>query len=136
PLLSAAMRSITINPVWNVPSSIVENEYLPAQKEDPDLFTRLGLQTVPTLDGKLHVYQLPGNDNVLGRARFNFPNRFLVYQHDTPETHLFDEPARAYSHGCIRVENAFYYAAALLAIAAPEKAFSHDRLRAMIGDDE
>jgi murein L,D-transpeptidase YcbB/YkuD len=136
PLLSAAMRSITINPVWNVPQSIVENEYMPALKEDPDLFARLGLQTVPTLDGKLHVYQLPGNDNVLGRARFNFPNRFLVYQHDTPETYLFEQSERAYSHGCIRVENAFDYAEALLSIATLEKAYTKDRLRRMVGDEE
>ena len=46
------------------------------------------------------MFQPPGERNALGQIRFNFPNKFLVYQHDTPEKHYFAHDKRAYSHGC------------------------------------
>ena len=136
PLLSAAMTSITVNPIWNIPASLIENEYLPALVRDPGLAERMGLKIERGSSGKVRIYQPPGDDNVLGRIRFNFPNRFQVYQHDTNERSLFAEPAPDSSHGCIRVEKPFAYAAALLAIAAPEDGYSEDRLRSLIGDRE
>ena len=51
----------------------------------------------------MRIWQPPGDRNALGRIRFNFPNKFLVYQHDTPDKHLFAHEKRAYSHGCMRV---------------------------------
>ncbi len=53
----------------------------------------------------MHIFQPPGAGNALGRIRFNFPNKFLVYQHDTPDKYLFAKDKRAYSHGCMRVQN-------------------------------
>jgi murein L,D-transpeptidase YcbB/YkuD len=58
--------------------------------------------------------QDPGPANALGRVKFMFPNRYLVYLHDTPSRDLFDETARAFSSGCIRVERPFELAALLL----------------------
>ena len=58
-----------------------------------------------TVGGRLTVRQLPGEDNALGRIAFMFPNDHAVYLHDTPSRELFDEDARAFSHGCIRVED-------------------------------
>ena len=55
-------------------------------------------------DGSVRVYQPPGESNALGRIRFNFPNPFLVYQHDTPDKNLFAQDKRALSHGCMRVQ--------------------------------
>ena len=55
--------------------------------------------------GRLTVRQPPGEDNALGRLAFMFPNDHSVYMHDTPSQQLFDEETRAFSHGCIRVED-------------------------------
>ena len=99
------MKYITVNPTWNVPPSIVHNEYLPALAQDPTVLARMGLKVVNNRDGSVHIYQPPGDNNALGRIRFNFPNRFLVYQHDTPDKHLFAHDKRAYSHGCMRVQD-------------------------------
>src|SRR6185437_3557039 len=52
----------------------------------------------------------------LGRIRFNFPNKFLVYQHDTPDKYLFAKEERAFSHGCMRVQNPDQYASVLVNI--------------------
>ncbi len=136
PLISAAMKSITINPFWNVPQSIAEDEYFPALKRDPELAERIGLKIETKANGQIRIYQLPGDRNVLGRIRFNFPNKFLVFQHDTDDTDLFELEVRASSHGCMRVENPFSYAAALLSIVAPDAGYSEQRLRALIGDSE
>jgi len=136
PLISAAITSITINPIWNVPPSIAEEEYLPALARDPDMAKHTGLKIERKPDGTLHFYQPPGDANVLGRIRFNFPNKFLVYQHDTDAPELFGLDLRAASHGCMRVENPFRYAAALLAIVAPDEDYSEERLRSLIGDNE
>jgi L,D-transpeptidase YcbB len=136
PLISATMKSITINPVWNVPQSIAEDEYLPALARDPDLAAQMGLRIETKTNGQIRVYQPPGDFNVLGRIRFNFPNKFLVFQHDTDDTGLFGLEVRASSHGCMRVENPFSYATALLSIVAPDAGYSEQRLRALIGDSE
>ena len=44
PLLTETMKYITVNPTWNVPPSIVNNEYLPALQQDPTVLTRMGLR--------------------------------------------------------------------------------------------
>ncbi len=78
------MKFITVNPTWNVPPSIIYNEYLPALQQDPTVLQRMGLKLERARDGSIHISQPPGEANALGRIRFNFPNKFLVYQHDTP----------------------------------------------------
>ncbi|MBC9879693.1 L,D-transpeptidase family protein [Bradyrhizobium sp. INPA01-394B] len=136
PLLSASMTSLTLNPIWNMPDQMVEREILPRLKQDPDLLDRLGLKTERRVDGTLRLYQAPGDGNAEGRVRFNFPNKFLVYQHDTPDRRLFDQDARAYSHGCVRVENAIYYAGFLLASAYPGEQYPPERLFSLFGPNE
>src|SRR6478609_70400 len=74
--------NITVNPTWNVPPSIIYNEYLPALQQDPTVLQRMGLKLERARDGSIHISQPPGEANALGRIRFNFPNKFLVYQHD------------------------------------------------------
>jgi len=136
PLLTAAMKYITVNPTWNVPPSIVQNEYLPALQQDPTVLSRMGLHVVNNSDGSIHIFQPPGDGNALGRLRFNFPNRFLVYQHDTPDKGLFAHDARAYSHGCMRVQDPPKYAEILLNIARPTEGWTADRVRRMYGSSE
>jgi murein L,D-transpeptidase YcbB/YkuD len=136
PLLSETMKFITVNPTWNVPQSIVYNELLPIyETSNPGIFAQQGLKVEQGRDG-IRVYQPPGDKNALGRVRFNFPNKFLVYQHDTPEKHLFAKETRAYSHGCMRVQDPIKYAEVILTYAVPKEKYTQDRLRKMFGDNE
>jgi murein L,D-transpeptidase YcbB/YkuD len=136
PLLSEPMRFITVNPTWNVPPSIIQNEYLPALQQDPTALERIGLKVEYNRDGTVHVYQPPGDRNALGRIRFNFPNKFLVYQHDTPDKHLFANEKRAFSHGCMRVQDPLKYGEVLLSIALPKEGYTQERLHRMFGSAE
>ena len=136
PMITASMKFITVNPTWNVPPSIIQNEYLPALEQDPNALERIGLKVRQDPDGTVHVYQPPGAGNALGRIRFNFPNKFLVYQHDTPDKYLFKRTKRAYSHGCMRVENPLTYATKLLSIELPSKRYNEARLESMFGGNE
>jgi L,D-transpeptidase YcbB len=136
PLLTETMKYVTINPTWNVPPSIVYGEYLPALQQDPTVLERMGLKVVNNRDGSVHIYQPPGEANALGRIRFNFPNRFLVYQHDTPDKHLFAHDARAYSHGCMRVQDPAKYAEVLFNIARPSENWTADRIKRLFGTGE
>jgi len=136
PLLSETMKYITVNPTWNVPPSIVYNEYLPALQQDPTVLERMGLRLEHNRDGSVHISQPPGEANALGRIRFNFPNKFLVYQHDTPDKHLFAKEERAFSHGCMRVQNPDQYAAVLLNITLPNERYTPEKIRSMYGSSE
>lgn len=136
PITTAAMKFITVNPTWNVPPSIIANEYLPAVRQDPGVLERMGLRMEQNRDGTVRIYQPPGDRNALGRIRFNFPNKFLVYQHDTPDKHLFAHSKRAYSHGCMRVENPLMYGEKLLSLARPSEGYTQDKLRGMFGSSE
>jgi murein L,D-transpeptidase YcbB/YkuD len=136
PLLTETMKFITVNPTWNVPPSIIYNEYLPALAQDPTVLTRMGLKLDRAKDGSIHISQPPGEANALGRIRFNFPNKFLVYQHDTPDKNLFAKDERAFSHGCMRVQNPDQYAATLLGITEPNEHYTADKIRSMYGHSE
>lgn len=136
PLLTETMKYITVNPTWNVPPSIVYNEYLPALQQDPTVLQRMGLKLEQNRDGSVHISQPPGEANALGRVRFNFPNKFLVYQHDTPDKHLFARDERAFSHGCMRVQNPDQYASVLLNITMPNEKYTPERVRSMYGKSE
>ena len=136
PMLTETMKFITVNPTWNVPPSIIYNEYLPALQQDPTVLQRMGLRLERNRDGTIHISQPPGEANALGRVRFNFPNKFLVYQHDTPDKHLFARDERAFSHGCMRVQNPDVYAATLLNITMPNERYTPERIRSMYGRSE
>jgi murein L,D-transpeptidase YcbB/YkuD len=136
PLLTETMKFITVNPTWNVPPSIINNEYLPALAQDPNALDRIGLKLERNRDGSIHVWQPPGERNALGRIRFNFPNKFLVYQHDTPDKNLFAKDERAFSHGCMRVQNPDQYAATLLNITMPNEHYTPEKIRNMYGHSE
>lgn len=136
PLLTETMKYITVNPTWNVPPSIIYNEYLPALQQDPTVLDRMGLKLTRNRDGSIHISQPPGEANALGRIRFNFPNKFLVYQHDTPDKNLFGREERAFSHGCMRVQNPDQYAATLLNITMPNDRYTPERIRSMYGRSE
>lgn len=102
PMFSSAISSVTLNPSWNVPRSIVP-EVLARARKDPAYLKRESFETLP--GGRLR--QRPGPRNALGRIKFVFPNRFGVYLHDTSAPALFGSTVRTFSHGCIRIEKPF-----------------------------
>jgi murein L,D-transpeptidase YcbB/YkuD len=130
PIFRSTLQYLVLNPTWTVPPGIFSKDILPALKRDPGYLAKRGLEVVDAngepvrepidwasmTPGKFR-YQLrqgPGPDNALGRVKFMFPNAYAVYLHDTPSQALFEKSARAFSSGCIRVEDALELAAALL----------------------
>ncbi len=130
PLLAQQMDSITVNPTWKVPASIVRNEYLPAEARDPGTLARMGLR-MKRVDGEVEITMPPGGQNPLGRLRFNFFNRLTVFQHDTPDQYLFAHIVRAESHGCMRVQDAPKYAEVLASIANPGEQWTAEKVKAL-----
>ena len=109
PTLSSAIDTIIINPTWTIPESIVANEILPAMKRKRNYLRKNHMRWVGD-----QLVQDAGPFNSLGRIKFDFPNHYSVYLHDTPARRLFANPERAQSHGCVRLERPLDMAAALL----------------------
>ncbi len=130
PIFSDTMKFLIVNPYWNVPQSIIRKEMLPKAAGDPNYFRRLGYQ-VSSHAGHLIVRQPPGERNALGRIKFMFPNDFSVYMHDTPTRKLFASSKRAFSHGCVRVDNPFQFAVTVLG-----NGWSEQRVKKLIGGKE
>ena len=136
PLLTAAMDNVVLNPSWYVPQSIIQNELLPLYASDPNIFDRMGLEVKRGPDGHINVVQPPGAANALGRIKFNFPNKFQVYLHDTPEKRLFAADRRAFSHGCMRVEDPTKFGEIMLHLAINGQTPDSRQLYGMFGQDE
>jgi murein L,D-transpeptidase YcbB/YkuD len=136
PIMTAEMKSITINPTWNIPDTIAAKEYVPLMRQDSTILERMGLTVTYNRDNTIHLSQPPGPDNALGQLRFNFPNKFFVYQHDSNQKYLFSNPVRDNSHGCMRVQDPVKYAEVLLAIARPREGYTESRIRGMFGNSE
>ena len=132
PVFAADMRFVVLRPYWDVPASILARELLPKIHANPGYLTRNHFELVlgqgddgkvlaATPDniaalarGALRLRQQPGADNSLGLAKFMFPNSHNVYLHGTPAQSLFGETRRAFSHGCIRIEDPRAFAAFVL----------------------
>jgi murein L,D-transpeptidase YcbB/YkuD len=135
PLLTAAMDTVLVNPSWHVPQSIIKHEFLPRYGRDPNIFARMGLEVKRNHDGTLSVTQPPGARNALGRIKFNFENKYAVYLHDTPQKQLFSADKRAFSHGCMRVENPTKFGEIMLQLAMNGPTPDAEQLSAMFGRD-
>ncbi|MFC3282003.1 L,D-transpeptidase family protein [Litchfieldella rifensis] len=127
PTLRSEITRLTFNPTWTVPPTIFREDKLPKIREDLEYLKRKNLAVIDMqgrhLDpqevdwqnpGAIMLRQAAGGQNPLGRVVIRFPNRHSVYLHDTPSQHLFDNPQRAVSSGCIRVENAMQFVRLLL----------------------
>jgi murein L,D-transpeptidase YcbB/YkuD len=130
PVFSGVMEYAVVNPSWYVPPSILKKDFLPKLAEDPGYAERQGYQVVRR-GNAISVRQPPGERNALGFIKFMFPNGHAVYLHDTPNRSLFSSTRRAFSHGCIRVENPF-----LLADFVLGHEWSEQRLKKLIGRGE
>lgn len=130
PEFSDVMEYMVINPSWYVPRSIVVNEYLPQLQSNSNAVSHLDVtdrsgNVVPRGSVKAGNYtartfpysmrQGPSERNALGLVKFMFPNKYNIYLHDTPSKSLFSRESRAFSHGCIRLNDPFDFAYALLA---------------------
>jgi len=131
PVLRADIKYLVLNPTWTIPPGILKNDTLPAVKRDPRYLASRNLRVVDahgkTVDPRsidwsryprepfpYQLVQAPGPDNALGRVKFIFPNPHFVFLHDTPSRDLFEKTERAFSSGCIRVENPIELAELLL----------------------
>ncbi|MFN3944975.1 MAG: L,D-transpeptidase family protein [Allosphingosinicella sp.] len=114
PQLRADAVAVTFNPWWNVPASIVR-----------EMNGRYGGYEVTRGADGIRLRQAPGPRNALGRMKVEMPNDYAIYLHDTPAKALFDRPVRAFSHGCIRTQDALGFAQQLL---APTDAWDRARI--------
>ncbi|MCK4861717.1 MAG: L,D-transpeptidase family protein [Rhodobacteraceae bacterium] len=141
---SDTMTHMIANPTWNVPYSIASEEYLPKLRADPTVLARENILMTVRGSGQLvdpnaidfsyfdednfpfFLQQQAGGGNALGRVKFMFPNRFNIYLHDTPSKSLFSRDARAFSHGCVRVQKPMEFAYTLLSLQEdnPEAVFN------------
>lgn len=147
PVFHDEIEHIVVNPYWNVPASIATNEIRPHLLANPGylqsqnmemlyggkLVNASAIDWTQTNITRFHIRQRPGGGNALGRVKFLFPNQHDVYLHDTPSKSLFSRSFRAYSHGCVRVENPMDFADALLEL---EPSMNAAALEAMYGDTE
>ena len=113
-IFTGQLKHVVFSPYWNVPRSIVRNEILPAIKRNRNYLSKMNMEQTGYSDGLPIIRQKPGGANALGKVKFIFPNSYNIYFHDTPSKFLFNEDARAFSHGCIRLAEPAKLAAYLL----------------------
>jgi murein L,D-transpeptidase YcbB/YkuD len=131
PIFKAELQYLVFNPTWTVPPTILKKDVLPAIKKDQSYLKRKKMKVIDrkgkiidpsSLDWDSYnsnnfpymIRQDPGPHNALGRVKFIFPNEHYVFLHDTPSKSLFDRESRAFSSGCIRVEDPFVLAEKVL----------------------
>lgn len=115
-IMHARMTYLVFNPYWNVPPRIEVDEYQKKMAEDPKWLEQSDFEYYTPRGGGRVLRQKPGENNALGRVKLIFPNRYNIYLHDTPKQGMFTYAIRAFSHGCIRVENAMAFAKSILEI--------------------
>jgi murein L,D-transpeptidase YcbB/YkuD len=113
-VFSGAVKYIVFSPYWNIPASIVKNEILPAMARNSNYLRKNNMEIIGYQGGTPRIRQKPGPTNSLGLVKFLFPNSHSIYLHDSPAKSLFDQSSRAFSHGCIRVQEPLKLAEFLL----------------------
>ena len=132
PIFKSLITYVVFNPTWTIPPTILVKDKLPVIKRDPGYLRRNNIRVIDSRGrevdpysvnwsqygaGRMPPYQLrqdPGEDNALGLVKIMFPNKHMVYLHDTPAKSLFEKDERTFSSGCIRVEKAFELAELVL----------------------
>ncbi|RUM99912.1 murein L,D-transpeptidase [Pseudaminobacter arsenicus] len=124
------IEQVDYNPYWGVPQSIIVNEMLPRLRNDPGYLDRSGYEVTDSKGRRIpsssidwgqygakvpySVRQTPSEANALGELKILFPNKHAIYMHDTPQKALFERDTRAFSHGCVRLQDPRGMAAAVL----------------------
>lgn len=129
PELNSEIEYFTTNPEWYVPYSISTKEILPKVKQDSTYLARhnykifdkdrapvkqIDWSSVETRNFNYFFQQSAGPNNAMGKIKFYFENPYIVYIHDTNDKSKFNKDIRAYSHGCMRLQNPSEFAIALL----------------------
>jgi len=124
PIFKDEIEYIVLNPTWTIPPTILVKDILPKIKKDPAYLQKKNMVVIDKKGKKINrsmidwasvttknfpymIRQEPGPKNALGQVKIMFPNKHFVYLHDTPSKSLFNKTNRAFSSGCIRVENPF-----------------------------
>ncbi|HEY8571625.1 L,D-transpeptidase family protein [Phenylobacterium sp.] len=125
PMLMSKIDNIVLNPPWNVPEGIAQEELYPKGE------AYLAANNFTNVDGRL--VQRPGPESALGLVKFDFDNPYAVYLHDTPAKAAFNRSQRAVSHGCVRLQHALQFAQVLL---SREPGWSGDRMNQVLASRE
>lgn len=152
PVMSDEISYLEFSPYWNVPDSITRNTLLPQIARNPSYLAQQGFDVIrgwgepieivsPSAidwqaarrDFPYRLRQRPGPNNAMGLVKFMFPNDDAIYLHDTPAEHRFEERRRAFSHGCVRVEDPPALAAFLL---RDEATWPREAIEAAMHDGE
>jgi L,D-transpeptidase YcbB len=124
PVVKATIRALNFFPYWRVPDSVATLDLIPKMQKEPEYIAREKIRVLlrdfngpeveqSTVDWKtatatnIKFRQDPGAQNALGLMRIDMPNSEGVYMHDTPMKQLFQQRARAFSAGCVRVQDVF-----------------------------
>lgn len=148
PVFSDRISYVEFNPTWTVSATIAKAEFLSKLIKDPGYLAANDYKIysswaegAPEMDPysvdwtsvkggfPYRIVQQPGDKNALGYVKFMFPNKFNIYLHDTPSRQLFASTGRAFSHGCIRVQDAEDFAEKLLGL---DQGLSRDELDAIV----
>ena len=124
PVVKATIRALNFFPFWRVPDSVATLDLIPKMQKEPEYIAKEKIRVLtrdfngPEIDQanvdwktatatQIKFRQDPGPQNALGLMRIDMPNSEGVYMHDTPMKQLFQQRARAFSAGCVRVQDVF-----------------------------
>lgn len=131
PVMYSKLSNIVVNPPWNAPVRLINEDLIPKVRKDPSYIYRNGYTIIDSKGKTIDPYtidwenmtakkfpyrlrQAPGGDSALGNYKFNMPSSEAIYLHDTPSRGLFQKKNRALSSGCVRVEKSDELATLLL----------------------
>lgn len=129
PIFSEEIDHLIFNPSWTIPPTIKRNDVIPGVRRNPNYLRNKDIKVYNSKGEKLDPSKIdwtksevrsftyrqpPGSTNPLGKVKIMYPNRYIVYLHDTPSQSIFNNNSRAKSSGCVRVENAIDLAKYLL----------------------
>ncbi|MUP44280.1 hypothetical protein E0K83_00795 [Gramella sp. BOM4] len=129
PVFSDEIEYIVYNPTWTIPPTIKSKDVIPGVRRDSTYLSSRNIQVYDqngqlvepkeidwsSSQARTYTYrQRSGGSNPLGRVKIIYPNKYMIYLHDTPSQALFERNTRAQSSGCVRVQNALDLAKYLL----------------------
>lgn len=146
PVLNANLANIVFNPTWSVPPTILKKDVLPGlMSSGGSYLARKGLHPldrngnpvpasrITAKNYRNFIYRQPaGPRNALGDVKFNMPNRWDIYLHDTPHREDFPKRYRALSSGCVRVQEPREFAEFILSTLEGRENFTSGRIDSLI----